>query len=392
MARRTLTDRGVDALKTRASRYHFPDPELKGHYIRVLPTGVKTYAVVTRDPQGKQTWATIGSTTHLGIEAARAKARTLLAAIKTGEDRAGPEHFKAISDQWFKRHVEAKGLRTTPAIRRYLDLHINPVFGSRTFTSVKRGDVARLLDSIEDNAGPVAASKALAYLSGIFNWYAKRHDDYASPLVKGMGRSTPTERARDRILSDDEIRAVWSAATGTFGDLVKLLLLTGQRRDKVASMKWEDISIDGVWKVPEGPRDKGTGGDLVLPEMVLEIIRARPHFADNPYVLAGRGGSYINGFSKSKRALDAKLSDLQTPWQLHDLRRTARSLMSRAGIRSEHAERVLGHVISGVEGIYDRHAYREEKAHALRALASLIDAILQPPAKKVVRLARSTVA
>jgi len=150
-------------------------------------------------------------------------------------------------------------------------------------------------------------------------------------------------------------------------------------------MRWDDISIDGAWHVPNGGREKGAGGVLVLPTVALDIIQARPRFASSSYVFAGHD-SYIKGFAKLKRALDAKVPIPH--WQFHDLRCTARSLMSRAGVRLDVAERVLGHAIRGVEGTYDRHSYREEKAHALNALAGLIETILNPPA--VIKIANKT--
>ena len=223
-------------------------------------------------------------------------------------------------------------------------------------------------------------------LRGICNWYATRNDNYSSPIVKGMRRSNPKERARDRILNDDEIRAVWQAASenGTFGAFVRVLLLTAQRREKVAAMKWSDVSVDGVWTIPAEAREKGNANELPLPEAALAIIKAQPRYESNPYVFAGRGGAHYSGYSKGKAALDAKVN--VPGWRLHDLRRTARSLMSRAGVRPDIAERVLGHAIQGVEGIYDRHSYREDKAQALKALAGLIENILRPEAAKVARL------
>ena len=174
-------------------------------------------------------------------------------------------------------------------------------------------------------------------------------------------------------------------ANGTFGAFIRLLLLTSQRRDKVAAMRWNDITIDGTWTIPAESREKGNAGELVLPEIALEIIRKQDRFADNDHVFAGRGGSHLSGYSKAKAAFDTKCKI--SPWVLHDLRRTARSLMSRAGVRPDIAERVLGHAIQGVEGVYDRHAYREEKAQALKRLAGLIEMILNPPAKNVVHMA-----
>ena len=121
-------------------------------------------------------------------------------------------------------------------------------------------------------------------MRGICNWYATRNDDYASPIVRGMRRSNPKERERDRILNDDEIRAVWAEAErgGTFGAFVRVLLLTAQRRDTVASMRWADVAVDGTWSIPSEDRAKGTGGELVLPEIAREIVVAQARFVDNP--------------------------------------------------------------------------------------------------------------
>ena len=245
------------------------------------------------------------------------------------------------------------------------------------------------MDKVEDNAGPVAADLTLSIIRSISNWYATRDDNYVSPVVRGMRRSKPKERARDRILSDDEIRAVWKAAeaNGTFGAFVRLALLTGQRKDKIASMKWADL--DGaVWHIPSEEREKGNAGDLELPAAAIEIIEQQSRFASNPYVLAGRGGGHFNGFSEGKKAFDAKVKIPH--WTIHDLRRTARSLMSRAGVRPDIAERVLGHAIKGVEGIYDRHDYDAEKAEALKKLAGLIELILAGPVDNVVEYPQAT--
>jgi integrase len=360
---------------------------MPGHYVRVQPSGSKSFVAVALDPAGKQIWATLGSASHLSIDDAREKARAAIAAIKAGEDRDGPQRFASVAENWFQRHVEAKGLRSKIETRRYLDKYILPAWGGRDFTSIRRGDVAKLLDEIEDTAGPVAADNALKRVSTVCSWYAARHEDYASPVIKGMKRSSTKERARDRILSDDEIRAVWKVAeaNGSFGALVRLLLLTAQRREKVAAMRWQDISLDGTWAIPAEDREKGNAGELVLPEAALAIIRQQPRFAENPHVFAGRGGSHLSGYSKSKVSLDAKVAAIMPvpQWGLHDLRRTARSLLARVGVRPDIAERVLGHSIRGVEGTYDRHSYRDEKAHALRALGGLIDTIVNPSANVV---------
>ena len=128
------------------------------------------------------------------------------------------------------------------------------------------------------------------------------------------------------------------------------------------------------WTIPTEPREKGNAGTLMLPKMALDIIKAQPQFASNEFVFAGRGAGHFNGYSKSKVAFDAQLKGV-APWVLHDLRRTARSLMSRAGVRPDIAERVMGHAIAGIEGVYDRHSYAKEKAQALAKLAKLVEQI-----------------
>jgi integrase len=203
-------------------------------------------------------------------------------------------------------------------------------------------------------------------------------------MVKGMRRGSSTKR--DRILNDDELRAVWkqAEANGTFGALVRLALLTAQRQDKLASMKWSDVK-DGVWTIATEEREKGNAGVLVLPDAAVAIIGMQNGKASSPYIFpAARGDGYVSGWSKMKRAFDAKV--MIAPWAFHDLRRTARSFMSRAGVTSDIAERVMGHAIPGVEGVYDRHQYRDEKADALVKLAGVIRDIVSPPPANVRKL------
>jgi integrase len=142
-------------------------------------------------------------------------------------------------------------------------------------------------------------------------------------------------------------------------------------------MRWKDISPDGIWTIPAEPREKSNAGELKLLPAALKIVEAQPKIGSNHYVFPGRRDGRMGGISDSKRKFEAKLPAMPQ-WQLHDLRRTARSLLSRCGVPREHAERILGHVVGGVEGTYDRHAYADEKADALRALAALIGGIVNP--------------
>jgi integrase len=379
--RKTLTDRGVSALKPRVQqRYAEADPELAGHYVRVQPSGAKSYCAVARSPSGKQIWTTISSTETMPIDESRVRAREIMRRVRDGLPAIEPrgETFAAVAAEWRLRHVEKKGLRSAGEIGRLLDKYILPDWREREFVSIRRSDIAVLLDHIEDNHGARQADYCLAVIRGLMNWTAARRDDYAVPIARGMRRQSPSAQARDRVLTDEEIKSVWEAADqcGAFGAMVKVALLTAQRREKVASLKWSDIDADGVWDIPRSPREKSAGGALALPDMVRAIIEAQPRLASNPFVFAGRGDGAISGFSKMKARLD-RLSGV-SGWTVHDLRRTARSLMARAGVSSEHAERLLGHAIIGIEQVYDRHSYFDEKVDALKRLAALIDGIVNP--------------
>ena len=378
--RRTLTDKGVAALRPRGKSYAFPDPQLVGHYVRVQASGSRAFVAVARDPNGKQIWHTVGSADVLKIEEARDRAREAIKRIKAGLPSieplpVKPDSFKAVAENWLKRHVAAKKLRSEHEIKRTLEKYVYHRWADRDFVGIKRSDITALLDHIEDAHGSRQADLALAYVRSIANWFASRDDDYVSPFTRGMRRHA--NGARSRILNDDELRAIWkqAEANGQFGAIVRLMLLTGQRREKVATMKWAEVE-DGIWTIGTDEREKGNAGLLALPAQALAIIKAQPRLADNPYVFAGRGDGCYD-ISQSKRPFDLRLPKMPR-WTLHDLRRTARSLMSRAGVSSEHAERVMGHAIAGVEGVYDRHSYRDEKADVLRKLAALVDGIVNP--------------
>jgi len=255
--RRRLNDKQIRSLKVKGLRYALPDPELVGHYVRVHPTGAKTFVAVARDPlrNHKQIWTTIGSIDHLSIDEAREKAREIIKRVRAGKPATEPpppaqDSFAVVAENWIKRHVVARGLRSKDEIERSLAKYVLPSWRDRSFTEIKRRDVALLLDDIEDNHGARQADAVLTIIRSIANWYATRDDNYVVPIVKGMKRATNGSRAR--ILNDDELRIIWKAGedSGPFGSLVQMALLTAQRRDKLLNMRWSDISANGVWSIP----------------------------------------------------------------------------------------------------------------------------------------------
>ena len=414
------TVNAIARLKSQTARYRVSVAHCPGLYINVSPKGGKSYVAVARNPNGNQKWETLGPCDHFSIDEAREKARAGLKRVKAGLDFSGApteaaDTFGEVAESYMKR--KAKAFRTEHEFRRILDSYILPVWKSRPFLSIQRTDVTRLLDTVEDKSGARQADTCLMVVRAIMNWQATRVDDYLPPIIRGMRRDA--SKPRSRVLSDDEIRLIWPAAanSGIFGAIVRIAILTCQRRQIVRTMKWDDIDSDGVWHIPEAAdRAKGNGGNLKLPDMALNIVRAQNRLGGNPHVFpAMRGEGPFNDFSKCKKRLDwqvidrlfmgglakyakaAKRDPGHEPegwkplpgWTIHDLRRTARSLMAKAGVREHIAERVMGHAQSGVEGIYDRYDYADEKADALAKLAGAVDMILNPPEGNVVELNRA---
>jgi integrase len=304
--------------------------------------------------------------------------------------QAAANPVNAILDDFVKRHVSK--LRSEDQITAALDAYVRPKIGETSIYDLKRRQIVEMLDAVEDEGGPVIADRVLAHVRKAFNWQAARDDDFLSPIVRGMARTKPKERARKRILADDEIRDVWKAletaeVPACYPRFVKSLLLCATRRNESSEMNSTELEGDN-WTIP-GERYK-TKLDHVIPltAQAKMLIGDKPEGVkgDSWFVFSTTGGKRpFSGFSKAKTALDAKVAEIRKAerrgpmpqWQLHDLRRTARSLMSRAKVPTDHAERCLGHVIGGVRETYDRHQYQDEKRAAFEALAGLVDVILK---------------
>jgi integrase len=387
--RKSLTDAMVAALPRRPNRYTKTDPEQRSHYLRIPPQGPVAYHTATRDPFGKLVWSQNGTADVLKIEESREITRAKIKRIKAGLPASEPlqpppDSVKSVAENWVKRYVAKQGLRSQHEIERCLRVYVFPHWADRAFTSIGRSDLAKLIDYIEDHNGARTADLVRSYLSSIGNWYGERSDDYINPFLRHKRRVPKGAGKRARTLNDDELHRLWAACgkADGFGRFVQLLLLTAQRRGALARMRWRDLDGD-VWHMPREPREKGNGGDLKLPPLALEIIDAQPKLAGDDRIF-WMFRNETSSLAEPKSRLDKNSGVVG--WTLHDMRRSARSLMSRAGVPSEHAERVLGHVIPGIEQIYDRHEYFEEKAIALEKLAALIEDIVHgKPGGRVVR-------
>ncbi|MGH6737077.1 MAG: tyrosine-type recombinase/integrase [Methyloceanibacter sp.] len=341
---------------------------------------------------------------NLSCKQARDAALKFNAKGELAKRKAGS--FAEVADQYLKRHVAAGGLRSEKSIRWHLDKYVTPRWGSRRFADIHRRDVAELMDEIVDEHGVVMADAVLAIVRGVMTWHQSRDGDYVSPVVPRMRRRAPVKR--ERWLADDEIRGLWQATDepGTFNSLVRVLLLTGLRRSKVAAMRWQDVDLDtGEWRIPREEREKGTPEAITLTRTALEIVRAQQPRAENSFVFAGRGSAAFNAFSEGKRLLDQRIAkagaearlgrllrkgeapteqDAIKDWRLHDLRRTCRGLMTRGRVPTEIAERTLGHGIKGVQAHYDNpKEYRRRIDEALRKVEVEVGKILEPGRKVV---------
>jgi integrase len=390
----------------------FWDQERPGFGLMVTAGGHKSFVVQYRAGRRSRR---IHLKNGLTLSDARKQARTILGAVAKGSDPLGERQkvtmaaantLKAVCESYLAREAgmrrDAEGRATFKSgkVRRGQDRLaaferlVYPKLGNRQIDDIKRTDIVRLLDAVEEERGPVMADQVLGYLRRVFAWHASRSDDFRSPIVRGMARTKPRDRARERTLTDDEIRIVWKTAEafpGPFGALVRFVLLTATRRNEAARLVRGEISDNGQdWTIPAA-RYKSKQDHLVpLSVAARSLLAGIPAIgrSNDGYVFTTGGKTAISGFSKCKHQFDSAVAEAlrgKDPkakplpnWTLHDLRRTARSLMSRAGVPSDHAERCLGHVIGGVRETYDRHSYQVEKKHAFEALAVQIERIINP--------------
>jgi integrase len=389
---RHISDLGVKALRPKAQRYEKPIGN--GLYVVVQPNGRRSFAVRYRFA-GKTRKLTLPG--GLSLAAARKATATAFYEIEQGRDPAlarqqqkqkqrlaDADTFGAVVAEYFRR--DGKALRTVARRRQTFDRLVIPELGNRPIGEIKRSEIVRLLDRIEEENGPAMADDVLAFTRKLMNWHATRSDDFRSPIIRGMARTKAKERARSRILSDDELRAVWTTAAkrpGAFSALIRFLLLTAARRDEARNLT--SAELEGTdWVLPAA-RNK-TKVDLVRPlsDAALAILRRTPRIDRTDFIFSNTGRKPLSGLSREKKLFDAVSGT--AGWTLHDCRRTARSLMSRAGVNADHAERCLGHVIGGVRGTYDRHEYHAEKGAAYAALAAQIERIVNPVANNVAEL------
>lgn len=404
-----ITKRSVDALEPGAILY---DTEIKGFVARCLNSGTVSFGYRYRNDKAQSRWTALGLHGTITADQARVLAKKRAGEVAHSRDPVAEQEeirtaaklarlaetntVDAILDKFVARY--AKNQRSGDQVERSFDVYVRPRIGTKSIYDLKRRDLNEMLDEIEDANGPVMCDKVLAHVRKAFNWWTVQDEDFRSPVVRGMARTKPRDRERDRTLNDEEIRDVWAAlatveAPACFASFVKNLLLTGTRRNESSDMHVSEI-VGDLWTIP-GERYKNKVDHVVpLSSMALENLDKLTE--TKGFVFSTTGGKKaFSGFSKAKADLDRAIAKIRkeagrgkmAQWQLHDLRRTARTLMSRAGIATDHAERAIGHKMTGVRGVYDRFAYLDEKRKAFEAVAGLVTLILNPPADNVVQIA-----
>ena len=385
-----LTDISVRKLKPGATAREVPDGG-SGLYLVLQPSGFKSWAARYR-LNGRPAKLTLGEYPKMTLAEARKLAidareqaksgvnpNTKKAAAKIAAMESNANTVAAIAANFMKR--ESK-LRSADSMESILKRLIYPALGDKPIAEVRRSDINKMLDHVEDNSGPRMADVTLGLLRRIFSWHAVRDDGFASPIISGMNRSKA--KARSRVLDDDELRKLWAATSdgGVFSSLVRFLLLTSCRRTEGSAMKFGEVDATGVWTLPARRSKTGEEVERPLSKAALAILAERPRIDGSDFVFTTTGVAAFNDFSMSTAKLRKRSGTAN--WRLHDLRRTARSLMARAGVPDRHAEHVLGHKTGGVEGVYNRHRYVDEMRPAVEALAAQIERIVNPPADVVV--------
>lgn len=391
-----ITKRLVEAIKPNKHDVFVWDTEVRGFGVRVKPSGVRSYLVQYRNRHGRSRRLTIGQHGRLTADKARSRAKSLLGDVEGGKDpvadrRERPrDTFGAVADEFIKRHVKHKDLRSAKEIERLLDVEVRPKWRKRPIDSISRRDVVELLDGIVDRGAPYTANRTLAAIRKLFNWAVDRGILGATPAVRIEPPGKETER--DRVLTDEEIEELWNAwecQGWPFGPLFQLLLVTGQRRSEVAGMRWSELDLENkLWTLPRDRTKSDRGHEVPLSSLAIEILKGLQRMDELIFPDSRHGRNPVSGFSKAKLRSDA-LCETQVPnWRLHDLRRTAATNMARLGTPNELIGKVLNHSANrSITDIYDRHSYLDEKRRALDTWGSKLLSIIRPVPANVVTLA-----
>lgn len=404
MPRVNLTAVSVEKIKPPASgQVEYYDKRLPAFGLRLSYRGGRSWFLMTR-VDGKLVRLTLGKYPLLSLAEARDKARGMARLVSEGKDprkiaiEANRRREEELANTFeacaadFMEHYVRRRLRPSTQ-REYQRILRGPDTRSwrdRPVAAIVKRDVIDVLDAMERRGAPGAANRALAYLRRFFNWCAERDIIAVAPTDRVALRHP--EIARDRVISADELRFLIRTVddeTSIFGDVIRVLLLTGQRRGEVAGMRWSEIkgidSGEPVWEIP-GRRTKNKQNHLVpLSSVMGRHIRRLARARDGDLVFTTNGITPVSGFGKAKARIDQRIDSARAaaglepmaPWTLHDLRRTMVTAMNeQLGIQPHIVEAVVNHISglakAGVAGVYNRALYLDERRRALEEWATLV--------------------
>lgn len=369
------------------------DNDVPGFGLRIRRGGARTW--VYQFKLGvQQRRITLGSATALSLAQVRKTASELHAKVRLGRDpagekaegrvRAGETMAAALQSYLTLQRTRLKPLSVVQ-VERHLGKHAKPLHGLQ-LGKIGRREVAARLAAITARSGPVESNRVRASLSAFFAWAIREGLIDANPVV-GTGRHE--EKSRERVLNDDELKAIWTATAddGDYCAIVRLLMLTAARANEIGALRWSEVFADRI-ALPPGRTKNSRPHLLPLAPVARAILDGRPRQPDRDFVFGRREERPFTGWSVSKMALDGKLSGV-APWVHHDLRRSAATRMAELGVQPHIIEAVLNHVSghkAGVAGIYNRASYEREKAAALARWADALMAIVGGRAPKVVLL------
>jgi integrase len=412
MPKRTLNDRIVRSLKAapRGKRYEVMDSVVPGFGIRLTDKGAKTFILIARYPGSENpTRRALGEYGELTLEQARETARNWHELIRRGidpredqerqqlaEQRKRANTFAAVVEDFIdgKLPSERNGKSVELDIRR----EFIPAWGGRPITEITPLDVRAIVKGAKDRGAPYQAHALLATARRLFNWAIEQHAYglETSPCDRLKPKSIIGERkARSRILSPDELRAVWKATETMgypYGPLLRLLVLTGQRKSEVAHARWSEFDLEqSLWTIPPERMKAAAPHVVPLTPQVIEILKTLPRFERGDHLFSTSfGANPVNGFSKAKVILDRKLKQIigkpVEPFVIHDIRRTMRTGLSALPIPDLVRELVIAHTKPGLHKIYDQFAYLDEKRDALDRWARRLRDIVEPAPANVVEL------
>jgi integrase len=392
-----LTDPTVKNLRATSARQEIPDDLLPGLYLTVQPkTGAKSWQVRYR-AAGKHRRMTLGRYPAMSLSAARDRARAVMLDAQSGADPAAEvraakqeaprDTVAAALDDYAKRQLKKK--KSGELMKRELDRFVRAELGERQLAKVTRIDLQDLIDDIADTGRGTTANRVLAYTKTFFAWAETRGLIDANPAasLKKAVKETP----RDRVLSDAEILWFWRACDRVgfpWGDMAKMLLLTGQRLSEIAELTDREISGESLSFAATRTKN-GRAHEVPLSIKAFDILEGIQRIK-NPkgYIFTTNGMTPVQGFHKARQAIAKAMQEEAEKergqpveidhWTFHDLRRTCATGMARDS-RTVVIEKLLNHVsgtLAGVAGVYNRYEYAMEMRDAMDSWAARIDAIL----------------